>query len=234
MRSLIKYYLGLNSRLLYLISAIISVCIAIFGRDCFSYLAAVMDNSGLIISEETVYLFSPLQCAAFLIPGFLISFYMAEKKIEIVELIVEPRLNDQAYIGKNIMTHLLNCLIYAFITALFAYLTEIILGKIIPIIFLLESVICKVLYFVVLSLLLEIMKIFRIKMIVACAIVYVLAITEYILTYSYKVIYGILFPYAVYRINWIISYIFLVLWLIIFLGIYVCCRIQIQEFVGEK
>jgi len=220
--------------ILYLISVLIGCGIAVFGNNSFTFLEPVVADSGVVITEGVVYLFSPLQCAVFLIPFFLISFYILERRISGIEQITEPRLDSWSYKTKNILAHLINCMLYVFLTTLAVFVGNIVSGISVPVIVAVESFIAKLIYMLVISMVLEIIKIFRINLLLSCFMVYGFVLAEYLLTYSYQLITGVLFPYAVYRINLTGSYVYLVIWLIAVLTIYIVCRTRIQEFYDAK
>ena len=234
MRSSIRHYFGRQSLLLYLVAVFISCCIGLIGNNSFTYLEPLIADQGAVIQEGEVYLFSPLQCAVFLIPVFLISFYMIERKICAIEMIVEPRLDPVSYKTKNIIIHLINCLLYSLFTAIAITLSNIWSGVSVPAIVAVESFITKMMYLMVISLILEILRIFKMKMILACFTVYILILAEYLLTYSYRLFAGVLFPYATFKINQAGSYIYLAGWLVGVLIIYIISRMRLQEFYDEK
>ena len=68
----------------------------------------------------------------------------------------------------------------------------------------------------------------------ACFSIYAVAIIDYILSYMLKLINGVLYPYAFYRINLTVSYVYLIIWLMALLLIYRLCRQHVQEFIEDR
>ena len=230
---MIKLYLKYQPRFIYLFTIIVGAAFVLLNTRYINISEErTVDN--VIVIEEGAFFLSPLQGVTFFIPLFLISYYIIERKIAAVERVVDVRLDKQSYIKKNLIIYGINSLSQPFIMLISMFITAKIKGINVPIIILAESIVTKTLYCMIISIILEILRIIKINPVVACFSIYAVAIIDYILSYMLKLINGVLYPYAFYRINLTVSYVYLIIWLMALLLIYRLCRQHVQEFIEDR
>lgn len=218
----------------YPVILIISGIYFLIDHDIFMYSPEVRNFNNIIVSMDSSYFISPLQGVVVFIPLFLGGYFIINKNRNIMPEIIEPRFSKFQYFTIDIWLYSIHTLITTLSIMFMAFLACLIHGEVYNAEMITGSFILKFLYCMCLSMILEIGHIFKLKAALWCSVVYIAVAAEFVLTYYFNIIPGILFPYAFFRVDKAISYIILLVSMLGLIVVYILCKGRLQEFLGEK